>query len=383
MADADMIGSFPDIGKRKSRPPRKVINPTVTTSPALLDDGPCTRETSVKEEVTTPQRYGDPESTSRLLQCISPHITQQNHQITEYFTPKKEERRSPVPMEQESRLRPNKTYFEDEGKENQHHLNGLRLPEQDSFRDPATSSSRVHYHRIQSPVEEFELESHVNLSPVSGISKLRIRLTPRGGARVVGRKPSSSRPQLMGSCGNRLLDQAEKGKTLEASKMLPLTEYFPVRRSNRKTKATLLEEQRSSIEEAIVLQAEEGLEVEEFTGKGRGVVASRAFAKGDYVVEYAGDLIDMQEAEKREAEYSRDTSKGCYIVDATQESTRVGRLINHSRLKANLVPKAYVVKGKPHLVFVAKRDISPGEEFLYDYGDRSKESLRHHPWLAY
>ena len=53
--------------------------------------------------------------------------------------------------------------------------------------------------------------------------------------------------------------------------------------------------------------------MEDFTGKGRGVVASRAFAKGDYVVEYAGDLIDMQEAERREAEYSRDTSKGCYM----------------------------------------------------------------------
>jgi len=29
-----------------------------------------------------------------------------------------------------------------------------------------------------------------------------------------------------------------------------------------------------------------------------------------------------------------------------------------------------------------RRDIEPGEELLYDYGDRSKESLEAHPWLA-
>ena len=26
--------------------------------------------------------------------------------------------------------------------------------------------------------------------------------------------------------------------------------------------------------------------------------------------------------------------------------------------------------------------VSEGEELLYDYGDRSKESLKAHPWLA-
>ena len=37
---------------------------------------------------------------------------------------------------------------------------------------------------------------------------------------------------------------------------------------------------------------------------------------------------------------------------------------------------------RPRLILVAKHDIEPGTELLYDYGDRSKESLAVHPWLA-
>jgi len=40
-----------------------------------------------------------------------------------------------------------------------------------------------------------------------------------------------------------------------------LTEYFPVRRSIRKTKTTVLEEQQRDLEEAVLSQREEGLEV--------------------------------------------------------------------------------------------------------------------------
>ncbi len=71
-----------------------------------------------------------------------------------------------------------------------------------------------------------------------------------------------------------------------------------------------------------------------------------------------------------------------FSVDATEESGRMGRLINHSR-NGNLITKVVEVKKTPRLVFVAKRDIDLNEELNYDYGDRSRKSLRHHPWLAY
>ena len=72
-----------------------------------------------------------------------------------------------------------------------------------------------------------------------------------------------------------------------------------------------------------------------------------------------------------------------FSIDATIDTGRYGRLVNHSRLTPNLMPKV-ILNGKspPRLVLVAKQDIEPGTEILYDYGDDSKESLAVHPWLA-
>lgn len=50
-----------------------------------------------------------------------------------------------------------------------------------------------------------------------------------------------------------------------------------------------------------------------FVGKGRGIVTTQQFAKGDFVVEYAGDLIDQVSAKKREAIYAQDQNTGCYM----------------------------------------------------------------------
>jgi len=69
-------------------------------------------------------------------------------------------------------------------------------------------------------------------------------------------------------------------------------------------------------------------------------------------------------------------------VDATEESGLLGRLVNHSRLKFNCSTKVVEVDDVPRLILVAARDIRPTEELLYDYGDRSKESLVAYPWLA-
>lgn len=50
-----------------------------------------------------------------------------------------------------------------------------------------------------------------------------------------------------------------------------------------------------------------------FPNKGRGIIAGRDFARGEYVVEYSGELINFDEARKREAIYSQDISTGCYM----------------------------------------------------------------------
>lgn len=59
----------------------------------------------------------------------------------------------------------------------------------------------------------------------------------------------------------------------------------------------------------------------------------------------------------------------------------MGRLVNHSR-NGNLTTKTVTYNGEPHLVLLAKEDIEEGEEVTYDYGDRTRESLINHPWLA-
>lgn len=51
----------------------------------------------------------------------------------------------------------------------------------------------------------------------------------------------------------------------------------------------------------------------EVEGKGRGVVSTRPFRKGEVVCEYSGELISYEEAKKREEEYGRDPSIGCYM----------------------------------------------------------------------
>lgn len=213
------------------------------------------------------------------------------------------------------------------------------------------------------------------LSPSSALSQLSLQ----------SKKPQKSRRRL-----NLLVNQQNEHNT--AANNHKLTEYFPVRRSVRKTKRTVLEERQRSLEEAVLANREDGLEVHMFEGKGRGVVATRPFSRGEFVVEYAGELITMEQAKEREQMYAQDQNTGCYMyyfkyhnvqycVDATSETDRLGRLVNHSR-NGNLSTKTVVIGTEPHLVLIAKEDIQPGEEVTYDYGDRSKESLRHHPWLA-
>ncbi|XP_046353691.2 N-lysine methyltransferase KMT5A-like [Haliotis rufescens] len=180
-------------------------------------------------------------------------------------------------------------------------------------------------------------------------------------------------------------------KTEPPTQNKTITDYFPVRRSGRRCLSSLKKEQTEEVEKKILSHCEEGLKVVNFEGKGRGVMATRSFFKGEFVVEYAGDLINIGEAKEKEKYYSGNPKVGCYMyyfihknkhfcVDATAESGKLGRLINHSR-NGNCQPKVIEIKKLPYLTLVASREISEGEELLYDYGDRSKSSVESHPWL--
>ena len=128
--------------------------------------------------------------------------------------------------------------------------------------------------------------------------------------------------------------------------------------------------------------------------KGCGVFTLKEVKKGDFVREYAGELIDSHEEKKRDAKYDEDSSVGSYMyffvfkskkfcVDATKETGRIERLNNHSVRFSNLSPRIVEINKVPRLLFFAAKIINHGEELLYNYGHCSEKSLKSNPWLKY
>ncbi|XP_025152683.1 histone-lysine N-methyltransferase PR-Set7 [Harpegnathos saltator] len=238
-------------------------------------------------------------------------------------------------------------------------------------------------HRINMPLALEDEEPAVMTK-----EKQPVMVALRSPLQVIKKPASRGRKKgTINQLPNRLSKPVNAGSTNHS-----ITDYFPVRRSVRKCKKAVLEEKQRDIENKVVCQVEEGLEVRYFPGKGRGVITTREFTKGEYVVEYIGELISQAEAKVREEKYAQDQNTGCYMyyfqhrnqqycVDATAETDKLGRLVNHSR-NGNLVARIIEVGSIPHLVLTAKEDIPIGVEVTYDYGDRSRESIRYYPWLA-
>ncbi|CAJ0938223.1 unnamed protein product, partial [Ranitomeya imitator] len=181
------------------------------------------------------------------------------------------------------------------------------------------------------------------------------------------------------------------GTRNKISKQKRLQIISPSGEAVEKSKKELETEEKQRIDELILNGTEEGMKVDVIAGKGRGVIATQNFQRGEFVVEYHGDLIETTDAKRREALYAQDSATGCYMyyfqylnktycVDATKETNRLGRLINHSK-NGNCHTKLHDINNIPHLILIASRDIKAGEELLYDYGDRSKSSIEAHPWL--
>ncbi|KAK1878135.1 N-lysine methyltransferase KMT5A [Dissostichus eleginoides] len=111
--------------------------------------------------------------------------------------------------------------------------------------------------------------------------------------------------------------------------------------------------------------------------KGRGVFATSHFQKGDFVVEYRGELIHSEESQRRRRIYHVSCAvfmfdfywqERTWCVDAAQEDSSLGRLVNDDHKHPNCKMKKVVAENKPHLCLFALRDINPGEEITYDYG---------------
>ena len=107
---------------------------------------------------------------------------------------------------------------------------------------------------------------------------------------------------------------------------------------------------------------------------------------------FVGEFMTGETAESIEKDHARNQS-GSYqfffryrgdefCIDATSESSKLGRLINHSRKNANMVPKVWEVKlGEPRLVLLASKKIKAGDELLYDYSERRGRVVEELEWL--
>ena len=107
-----------------------------------------------------------------------------------------------------------------------------------------------------------------------------------------------------------------------------------------------------------------GLDVRESPIDGRGCFAAAFFPKGRKIAEYAGERISRREAERRMKR--RRKHRVCYLDARTYlDGARGGNgthYINHS-----CRPNCYMRLTRGHLLFMALRDINPGEEITCDY----------------
>lgn len=122
------------------------------------------------------------------------------------------------------------------------------------------------------------------------------------------------------------------------------------------------------------------LKVQEFDGRGRGLVATKAFSKGTVICHYEGKIYEGKAArlhkqktyQEHMAQYVYEIGEyehKYYVIDATKEDSSQGRLINHS-IHPNLKPTPTNIDGHFYLLFEACRDVNDGDELVYDYGQR-------------
>jgi uncharacterized protein len=107
-----------------------------------------------------------------------------------------------------------------------------------------------------------------------------------------------------------------------------------------------------------------GLSIQKSPIDGKGCFAARFFPKGRKIAEYAGELISSGEAERR-AKTTRKHRICAIDYDWSLDGARGGNgthYINHS-----CRPNSYMRVTRGHILFMALRDIQPGEEITCDY----------------
>ncbi|XP_051162733.1 histone-lysine N-methyltransferase SETMAR [Leptopilina boulardi] len=115
-------------------------------------------------------------------------------------------------------------------------------------------------------------------------------------------------------------------------------------------------------------------------GRGFGLSTSEFIKKGQFVCEYAGEVIDIEEAKKR---FERNEKGVNYVLIVNEHIGEkiiktcidpslignIGRYCNHScESNCRLVP-VRVEKASPRICLFARRNIESGEEITFNYAE--------------
>ncbi|XP_030251292.1 uncharacterized protein LOC115568284 isoform X4 [Sparus aurata] len=105
--------------------------------------------------------------------------------------------------------------------------------------------------------------------------------------------------------------------------------------------------------------------------KGRGVFTREYIEPKSFVVEYRGVVSQSEGADDKNNKYVFDFmwNGKRYCIDASKEDGTLGRLVNDDHVHPNCKVKRIMVNRMPHLCLFAVREIFPGEEITYNYGD--------------
>ncbi|WIA08619.1 hypothetical protein OEZ85_008048 [Tetradesmus obliquus] len=107
--------------------------------------------------------------------------------------------------------------------------------------------------------------------------------------------------------------------------------------------------------------------------RGNGAYATQLIPAGSHIADYSGEWLDRGSFFAKYPDGVGDYSMAIdqdYVIDAADHvactSTFHPVHMNHSRQRPNVL--RYYSRGQGRVAFFAARDITPGEELLYDYG---------------
>ena len=174
-------------------------------------------------------------------------------------------------------------------------------------------------------------------------------------ARNTGKRTSTSQKKAADRNASRTTSSVTPTKRTKATKA---TKGAPAKTAAAKTAAPATESQ----------QVNKYFELRQSSIEGRGGFAIRPIRKGTRIIEYTGQRISHDEADKRYDDggmgrhhtflFSIDKST---VIDAAVDGNEA-RFINHS-----CAPNCEAIDEKKRIYIEAIRNIAPGEELTYDY----------------